>query len=172
MSITKEVRTISSKGKYKSCQRVRVNGRKQRVSHIVLKKTGHKISTEDVVHHIDGDTQNNNLSNLHIMTRSEHTMLHNPRDYSRYGVSAAENKQYWMQHYRREMNPNYGKRLKVTPEMIVEIRQLLAIGFKQKDISEKFNIAQSAVSNIKTRKRYNTDYGVLINKREVIDYGE
>lgn len=163
---------IPRNDEYKSCQRVRVNGKKERVSHIVLEKVGHKLNTEDVVHHIDGDTQNNELSNLRIMTRSEHAKLHNPKDYSRYGISAAENKQYWMQHYRREMNPNYGKRLKVTPEMIVKIRRLLAMGFKQKDISEVFNIAQSAVSNIKTRKRYNTDYGVLINKKEVMDYGK
>lgn len=163
---------IPRNDEYKSCKRVRVNGVKKRVSHIVLEQNGHKPNTEDVVHHVDGDTQNNNLCNLRIMTRSEHTKLHNPRDYSRFGTSAAENKEYWMQHYRREINPNYGKRLKVTPEMIVDVKKLLATGFKQKDIGEKFNIAQSAVSNIKTGRRYNTDYGLLINKKEVIDYGK
>ena len=157
---------------YKSCPRVRVNGKKERVSHIVLKKNGHKLNTKDVVHHVDGDTQNNDLSNLRIMTKSEHTMLHNPRDYSRYGVSATENKQYWMKHYNREKNPNHGKRIKVTPEMVVEIKQLLNIGVKQKDIAKKFNIDPSAVSNIKTGKRYNIGYGWLINKQEVIDHGK
>ena len=166
------MRTIPNKNKYKPCPRVRVNGKKERVSHIVIEKTGHKLNTKDVVHHIDGDTQNNDLSNLRIMTRSEHMKLHKPRDYSRYGISAAENKQYWMKHYNRERNPNCEKRIKVTLEMVVEIKRLLAMRFKQKDIAEKFNIAPSAVSNIKTGKRYNKGYGWLINKQEVINHGK
>lgn len=156
------------RGDYKSCPRVRINGKKKRVSHIVLKNAGYKLNDDDVVHHIDGDTQNNNIDNLQIMSISEHVKLHNPRDYLRYGVSAAENKQYWMQQCRKEINPNYGNRLKVTKEIVEGVNQMLAEGYKQKEIAKKFKIDQSAVSRIKNNKRYKTDYGWLINKQEVV----
>lgn len=32
--------------------------------------------TDNVVHHIDGNITNNNIDNLNVMTRSEHTKLH------------------------------------------------------------------------------------------------
>jgi hypothetical protein len=37
---------------------------------------GRKILPGECVHHIDGDKQNNDLSNLRLMTISEHTRLH------------------------------------------------------------------------------------------------
>lgn len=43
-----------------------------------------KLSSDEHVHHIDGDTLNNSPSNLQIVNRSEHLMIHvqgRPRDY-------------------------------------------------------------------------------------------
>lgn len=37
---------------------------------------GRKLKPDEVVHHIDRDKTNNNLDNLVVMTRSEHTALH------------------------------------------------------------------------------------------------
>jgi len=39
---------------------------------------GRKLSTEEIVHHGDGDITNNNLDNLRLMSRSEHMKLHRP----------------------------------------------------------------------------------------------
>lgn len=81
-------------GKYTPCLRVRVNGEKRRVSHLMMEEYGQVIKPDEVVHHIDGNTQNNGLDNLIILKRRIHGMLHNPRDYSRFGISAKENKQF------------------------------------------------------------------------------
>jgi hypothetical protein len=37
---------------------------------------GRKLKSNEVVHHIDGDKFNNDLSNLQLMTREEHSRLH------------------------------------------------------------------------------------------------
>lgn len=43
---------------------------------VMEKHLGRKLSYDEVVHHIDLDPKNNELSNLKIMPRSEHTALH------------------------------------------------------------------------------------------------
>jgi len=147
--------------KYTPCKRVRIKGKKERVSHLVLINAGFAIGPDEVVHHIDGNPQNNNISNLKIMTKSAHTKLHNPRDYSRYGVSAAENHQFWMKHYNKDKGIN---RIKVTEEIYKKVKGLLAMGVKQAKIAGIFNIDQSAVSRINTKSRYNMGYGWMVNK--------
>lgn len=42
---------------------------------------GRKLKSNEIVHHIDGNKRNNNLSNLEILTRSEHARLHKPYKY-------------------------------------------------------------------------------------------
>jgi len=41
---------------------------------------GRKILPDEVVHHIDGDRNNNNINNLALMTRSAHSRLHRRED--------------------------------------------------------------------------------------------
>ena len=40
------------------------------------KYLGRKLTYNEVVHHIDLNAKNNDLSNLQLMSRSEHTALH------------------------------------------------------------------------------------------------
>ena len=35
------------------------------------------LAPEEIVHHIDGDTQHNEIANLRVLSRSEHVTLHN-----------------------------------------------------------------------------------------------
>lgn len=51
---------------------------KGRSVHVVTmeKHIGRRLFGFEVVHHIDGNRQNNDLSNLELMTRSAHTKLH------------------------------------------------------------------------------------------------
>jgi hypothetical protein len=51
---------------------------KGRAVHVVLMEThiGRRLEPNEVVHHIDHNRANNDLSNLQLMTRSEHSALH------------------------------------------------------------------------------------------------
>lgn len=44
---------------------------------IIEKHIGRKITKGEVVHHKDGNKLNNDLSNLQLMARGDHTRLHN-----------------------------------------------------------------------------------------------
>ena len=43
---------------------------------IMEKEIGRHLTTEEVIHHIDGNHTNNNINNLQIMSQSEHFKLH------------------------------------------------------------------------------------------------
>lgn len=51
---------------------------KSRLVHVVLmeQKIGRRLYSYECVHHIDHDKTNNDLSNLQLMTRSEHSLYH------------------------------------------------------------------------------------------------
>lgn len=55
---------------------------KGRSVHVVLMEEhiGRKLHPDEVVHHIDRNRQNNDISNLRLMTRNEHTRLHRLED--------------------------------------------------------------------------------------------
>ena len=73
--------------------------------HIMEKQAGRKLGTDEVVHHIDGNTHNNGPSNLCIMSRVEHARLHNilgsnaasHTDEAKRKVSASM-RRYWKTH--------------------------------------------------------------------------
>lgn len=50
--------------------------------HVILmeERIGRKLFDDEVVHHIDGDTTNNDISNLALMTKSAHSRLHRHED--------------------------------------------------------------------------------------------
>lgn len=44
---------------------------------VAEQKYGRKLTSSDIVHHIDGNKTNNNPENIVVLTRSEHAKLHN-----------------------------------------------------------------------------------------------
>lgn len=58
---------------------------KGRALHIVLieQTIGRKLLPNEVVHHIDKNRENNDISNLQLMTRSEHAKLHAIENYAK-----------------------------------------------------------------------------------------
>lgn len=44
--------------------------------YIIEQAIGRKLGRDEVVHHIDGNRANNDISNLAVMTRGEHSALH------------------------------------------------------------------------------------------------
>ena len=55
------------------------------ISRLVVEEfLGRDLSSNEIVHHIDGDPLNNNLENLQVVTRAEHMQIHNTgRKYSK-----------------------------------------------------------------------------------------
>lgn len=43
---------------------------------VIEDKIGRKLSSDEIVHHIDGNKKNNDVSNLQIVTRQEHCKIH------------------------------------------------------------------------------------------------
>ena len=89
------------------------------------------------INHKDGDKKNNNLDNLEYVTPGEN-LLHA---------------------YRLGLKNATGSRngkSKLVESQVLEIRKLLSEGTPQKVISALYSIDQSTVSNIKTRKLWNT----------------
>ena len=54
---------------------IKVNGRHLH-RQVVEKVIGRKLLSNEIVHHIDGDKQNNSPDNLQIVSRSEHIKIH------------------------------------------------------------------------------------------------
>jgi hypothetical protein len=54
-----------------------INGRRiKEHRHIVERELGRKLKESEVVHHIDGNGLNNDISNLSIMSIKDHLLLH------------------------------------------------------------------------------------------------
>ena len=60
-----------------SYKRKGIDGMSRLFHRMVMEKhLGRKLLSTEIVHHIDGNIHNNEISNLTIMTLSEHTTLH------------------------------------------------------------------------------------------------
>ncbi|MGQ0592704.1 MAG: HNH endonuclease [Gammaproteobacteria bacterium] len=58
---------------------ISINGKQVREHrHVVEQHTGRKLPRRKLVHHIDGNTLNNEISNLRVMKRGEHSREHQP----------------------------------------------------------------------------------------------
>ena len=54
-----------------------VDGNRTLLHRVLYEKYhGVELTKKDIIHHIDGDKENNNVSNLKLMTKSEHSKLH------------------------------------------------------------------------------------------------
>lgn len=105
------------------------------------------------VNHLDGDKRNNMLANLEWVTPSEN-----------------------MKHaFRTGLQSNRGEnhsRATLTDDKVREIRRLLALGFKQKEVSDMMGVKPGVISRVHTRARWghvvdNADCGMAKNQTAI-----
>lgn len=68
-------RKANDPNRYKN-RYIRARGGKPLHRVLMEKYLGRSLSDDEVVHHIDGNKHNNEISNLRVMTRRDHTFLH------------------------------------------------------------------------------------------------
>ena len=108
---------------------------------IMQNHIGRKLSTNEVVHHIDGNKLNNDISNLEIVSRSNHSRLHtiernSNSDFIK-NISESMKLKSKLRFKKNKLNIN----------QVIEIKSLCG-KMKQCDIAKKFNISKTTVSRI------------------------
>lgn len=94
------------------------------------------------VNHIDGNKQNNNLSNLEWCTIKE-----NNKHKSIMGLSKTKK---FLETFQGENN----HKAKLTNAQVMEIKKLLNEGIYQKEIAKRFNVCIATIANIKKGKSW------------------
>lgn len=82
--------------KYK---RIKIGGRSVDEHRLAMERLiGRRLGQNEVVHHIDGDKSNNDLTNLVLMSRSDHARMHMkgvPRTDSEKRIAQIRLREYW-----------------------------------------------------------------------------
>ena len=106
--------------------------------YVMEQKLGRKIEKGYVVHHIDYDKTNNDPANLQLMSKSDHSILHNtgrnPSDGMRKAISKANSK--------------------YTMEIANQIRDLVRQGFPLYFAAEKLGVSKMAASRMANNLTY------------------
>lgn len=114
-------------------------GRKIYIHRIIMeKKLGRKLKPGELVHHDDEDKQNNDPDNLKLTNRSKHAKTHwNP-------LPPLKN---------RAIGERIGT-AKLKDSDIIEIKQRIKKGQKDKYISKLFNVHFDTIRHIRTEKTW------------------
>jgi len=125
---------------------IKVNGeKKDEHRHIMEVHLGRKLTRNEVVHHVDGNKHNNDISNLEVMQRSEHSRMH---------MLVRPVKPETIEKIRAFMKANSIGRPNLSDSQVINIRQLLALGYSCASIGRLYKIHRTSVSDIKRGKTY------------------
>lgn len=116
---------------------------------------GKELSPNEVVHHINGDTRDNMLENLEVLSRKEHSRKH------RTGTKCTEITKEKIRNYNilHGYKGSQCKKAKLTADQIREIKQLIIEGvMTQSEISRLYGISRPKISRIKSGKSYVFEY--------------
>ena len=110
-------------------KRIRINGKlSYEHKEIMQKYLGREVASDEVIHHIDGDPFNNDINNLELLTRGQHTTCH----------------------FKGINNPS----AKLTEDGIRQIRSLKLQGYGCRRIAKLFGIAMSTAAAILRRENW------------------
>ena len=85
---TKEAEDKAAQSRYKNCNECRYHKKNGKYEHraIMEEHIGRKLSKNEIVHHKDGNKHNNDIDNLQVMSRQEHSRMHRLEYIEKHGV--------------------------------------------------------------------------------------
>lgn len=117
--------------------------------YLMQEHLGRLLTADEIVHHKDENKLNNVIENLEVMSRADHLKLHRPAHDKRKWTH--EERQAYSKMHSRERHPMS----KVTPQIALEIKELIASGWKNVRIAERFGLSRCLISQIRHGHRWN-----------------
>ena len=127
---------------------IKINGVKIDLHrHIYQCHIGRKLERNEIVHHIDGDFRNNEISNLELMSRSDHSRMH-----SIGRIMDASTKEKLKDFNRMRMLSIDANAFKNQNKVSI-IREML-LTKRQCDIAKELNVSRYVVCRIANNKSF------------------
>ena len=144
---------------------------------VMENELGRLLDRDEIVHHIDGDKKNNELSNLQVMSSAKHSSYHS---LERWEGNRAERIELVCPNCKRTFKirlKQYGHRKKnnkteaiycsircatigkpqprkLNPNKVREIRKLAADGVGYEELSERYDVHWSTIKRVVNRQRW------------------